>query len=109
MPLLNRRHSISLRGLQPSKMSNGNEIFMSSFSLSSSLYRSTYPRHSTKKGLLQRLMGILNNKGQCEAWVVHYLATSPHGELHFILAHNRRDCLFIAACPRGFLPLLSTS
>ena len=29
MLLLNRRHSISLRGLHPSRMSNGNEIFVS--------------------------------------------------------------------------------
>ena len=27
--LLNRRHSITLRGLHPSRMSNGNEIFVS--------------------------------------------------------------------------------
>ena len=82
MPLLNRRHSISLRGLHPSKMSNGNEIFMSSFFLSPSLFRQFYPRHSTKKGLLQRPMGILNNKGQCMAWVVLCLTVSQRISFH---------------------------
>ena len=66
-----------------------------SLSLSPSLFRLLYPRHSTKKGLPQRPMGIFNNKGQCRAWIVHYLTVSPHGELHFILVHNRRGCLFI--------------
>ena len=39
--------------------------FSCHLSLSPSPFRLLYPRHSTKKGLPQRPMGILNNKGQC--------------------------------------------